>query len=330
MYKKDDIQVLHLEITSKCQASCPMCARNIQGGINNPFIKLNEITLEKFMKWFTIDFIKQLKKLYICGNLGDPIIAKDTLEIFSYLRKNNPDILLSMNTNGSARSVDWWKSLAHLDVKVRFGIDGLKDTHSLYRVGTEFEKIISNVKSFVEAGGYAIWDMLVFDHNKNQIEECKKLSEELGVKEFFSKNTSRFKDDKLIVLNKEGKTTHTLYPTKKSKSISNRMDEYIFKSNNKKKEIKCKVQPERSLYIAANGNVVPCCWLDMEWKDPNNTNRINYMDLIGVYMNLNNLTLQEIFDSGFFKKIETTWWHKPLFECSKQCGEVDRFNDQYK
>jgi len=44
MYKLTDIKDVHLEITSKCQAKCPMCPRRIQGGPLNPFIHLDEIT----------------------------------------------------------------------------------------------------------------------------------------------------------------------------------------------------------------------------------------------------------------------------------------------
>ena len=57
MYKLTDIRDVHLEITSKCQAKCPMCPRRIQGGPLNPFIHLDEITLERFNNGFqTVSF----------------------------------------------------------------------------------------------------------------------------------------------------------------------------------------------------------------------------------------------------------------------------------
>ena len=98
MYSLEEIKVVHLEITSKCQAKCPMCSRNLQGGQVNPMIELEEITLEQFKNWFPIEFITQLDSLYMCGNLGDPVIAKDTLEIYQYLRENNPNILSDVKT----------------------------------------------------------------------------------------------------------------------------------------------------------------------------------------------------------------------------------------
>ena len=78
MYKLEDIRDIHLEITSRCQAKCPMCPRRINGGPLNPFIHLDDVSLETFKKWFPVDFIKQLNSLFMCGNLGDPIVSKDS------------------------------------------------------------------------------------------------------------------------------------------------------------------------------------------------------------------------------------------------------------
>ena len=120
MYSIDNINTIHLEVTNKCQASCPMCARNLQGGTTNPFLKESEISFEDFVRWLSPGFVSQLDKLYMCGNLGDPIIAKDTVKIFEYCREHNTNIQLSMNTNGSARDSAFWKRLAELKVTVDF------------------------------------------------------------------------------------------------------------------------------------------------------------------------------------------------------------------
>lgn len=327
MYKYHEIKMVHLEITSKCQASCPMCTRNIQGGIENPWMELSEISLEEFKEWFPVDFIKQLERLYMCGNTGDPVVAKDTLKIFKYLRETNPNIVLSMNTNGSARPLHFWQDLAKTGVNVRFGIDGLEDTHHLYRIGTDFNKIIENAKAFIEQGGYASWDMLVFDHNKHQVSTCEQLSKDIGFKEFIIKNTSRFKEGYHPVLKKDGTTSHILFPSIKSKEITKSVVEYKVEEN---REIHCKVQSEKNLYINAQGHVAPCCWLDFLGVPPMGFAFVDYKDKGFIPPDLKSNTLQEIFDSGFFDKIESTWNNSPLRQCSKQCGKVDKFNEQFK
>lgn len=324
MYKISEIKDVHLELTSKCQARCPMCPRRINGGPMNPLFDPTEINSDTFKKWFTTDFVRQLDSLFMCGNLGDPIIAQDCLEIFQYLRETNSNIRLSMHTNGSARNDIWWQTLAQAKVKVTFGIDGLADTHELYRIGTDYHKILNNAHEFIKAGGEAEWHMLVFKHNEHQVEDCKNLSQELNFNKFTTKHTSRFKDGKFNVLDDAGKTINILYPTERSKTLTANVLSII------PTEIHCKAKKYRQLYIGADGTVSPCCWLDFSWQLANQNNRINYMDNIGEFPNLYNQSLEQIFDSGYFNKIESTWVSQPLIECSKQCGRFDKLGAQFE
>lgn len=326
MYRYQDIKDIHLEITSKCQARCPMCPRRISGGPLNPFIKLDEITLDVFKQWFELDFIKQLDSLFMCGNLGDPIISKDTLEIYQYLREVNPNIRLAMHTNGSARDPEWWQRLAQLKVKVTFGIDGLSDTHHLYRISTDFNKIIENARAFITAGGVAKWHMLVFAHNEHQIEAARAMSKQMGFVDFSIKHTSRFKQDYLQVIDDAGRPTHRINPTQTSLNM-------IPLAEAAQKEVKphivCKAQKYKQLYVSACGNVSPCCWLDMEWIPPMQESRVDYMEKISEFPNLHRKTLKEIFDGGFFSKIEAQWGTVGLKECTKQCGSFDKLGVQF-
>ena len=88
MYRYEDITTVHLEVTQRCQAACPMCDRNQNGGPDNRHITNAELSLEDCKRIFKPDFIRQLKTMYMCGNLGDPIVARDTLEIFQYFREH--------------------------------------------------------------------------------------------------------------------------------------------------------------------------------------------------------------------------------------------------
>ena len=327
MYKFEDIRDVHLEITSKCQAKCPMCPRRINGGPMNPFIKLDDITLDRFKEWFPRQFIQQLNSMFMCGNLGDPIISRDTMQIFEHLREVNPRMKLSMHTNGSAREQNWWKELAKHRVIVTFGIDGLEDTHHLYRISTDFNKIIDNAKAFIGAGGYAKWHMLVFEHNEHQVQEAKQMSEELGFKMFTTKNTTRFKDDHFQVIDEKGNPLHKLRPSEKSKAMIPMMQEA---SKNVTPNIICKAKKYNQIYVSACGNVSPCCWLDVEWMPPTQPSRMDYMKKINKFPNLYKKSLKEIFDSNFFQDIENTWEITPLRECSRLCGEFDKLGAQFE
>ena len=112
MYRYQDIRQVHLEVTQRCQAACPMCDRNENGGKDNRHIDNSELSLSDCKRIFKPEFIQQLDTMYMCGNLGDPIVARDTLEIFQYFRQHNSKMWLSMNTNAGAKSTDWWRSIA--------------------------------------------------------------------------------------------------------------------------------------------------------------------------------------------------------------------------
>jgi len=327
MYKLENIKSIHLEITTKCQAKCPMCPRRIQGSRLMPFFELTEITLEEYKQWIPVSVLENLDTLLLCGNLGDAIVATDTLEIIQYSRTINPEMKISFHTNGSARTPQWWEELAKTKTSVTFGIDGLKDTHALYRVSTDFDKIIENATAFIKSGGHAVWSMLVFEHNEHQIDACRKLSEQLGFTEFNLKHTTRFKNDFLNVLDEQGKTIHTIRPSKKSKEMFIKIEEA---TKIGKPKIHCKSVEWKQIYISATGNVAPCCWLDLEWRTPNDPGRNNYLDIIGQFPNLKNQSLESIFNNGYFDKIKDTWDHDPLNECARQCGVFDRLREQYE
>jgi len=70
MFKFSQLESLHLEITNNCQASCPMCTRNINGGLENPNIKKTGWTLEQYKKILIPEVCKQIKKIMFCGNYG--------------------------------------------------------------------------------------------------------------------------------------------------------------------------------------------------------------------------------------------------------------------
>jgi MoaA/NifB/PqqE/SkfB family radical SAM enzyme len=176
-----------------------MCPRYINNGEDlNPNLIETDIRYDDFVKWFDPAFVSQLKKLYACGNYGDPIAARDTLPVYQYLRENNSNMALMMHTNASARSPEWFYELGLLmngqqrgDYCV-FSVDGLEDTNHLYRKNTNFDKILANMKAFREAGGIAHWDYLAFKHNAHQIDTARQLAKEIGFTKFNVKKTTRW------------------------------------------------------------------------------------------------------------------------------------------
>ncbi len=264
MFNYTELRNVQIEITNRCQASCPMCLRNINGGIPNPNLRFNDWSFEDFKNIFKNGILKKLESIDICGDFGDPILNNDLIEMCRYIRQENPNIYLSIFTNGSARNHDWWISLAEslpLNHKVEFALDGLEDTHHLYRVGTDFNKIIQNAKSFISAGGKATWMFIRFKHNEHQVQEAKDTAKEIGFSNFAVKNSKRF-GKTFTVLDKNGNISHYLdQPEYSPIKFVDKSDLENYQNWNNAKDIECFVLDRKEIYIDAHYTVMPCCLL---------------------------------------------------------------------
>jgi MoaA/NifB/PqqE/SkfB family radical SAM enzyme len=358
VYNYKDIKTIHLEVTQNCQASCPMCDRNQNGGALNPHINLNELTLEDCKKIFEPEFIRQLNTMYMCGNLGDPIVARDTLEIFQYFRQHNPNVWLSMNTNAGARDKDWWSKLAHTFGKmgtVIFSVDGLEDTNHIYRQGVSWSAIKRSMQAFINAGGRARWDFLIFEHNQHQVEEAEILSKIWGFEKFVAKKSGRFitadsqKKETHQAVNRKGeKTSEINKPDKKYQNSALSKHDLLLKKYESMDAyydivpIRCKVKDEGNLFITAEGLAMPCCWtagrMYKWWHNDYRVEQIwQFIDRAGGKEMLDTRKgLEAVFKTGIFDIIEQSWnkdsvSNGKLKVCSMKCGiEFDPFAEQFK
>ncbi len=114
MFKFEDIKALQVEITTRCQASCPMCMRNVYGGMKNPHLIIDNWTLDEFKRIVNEEVLEKLIYILLCGQYGDPLINPDLQEICKYIVSVNPNIFLVIHTNGSLRNEEWWRELARI------------------------------------------------------------------------------------------------------------------------------------------------------------------------------------------------------------------------
>ena len=87
LYRYEDLRIIHLELTHRCNAACPTCARNVYGGAVNPDMPLSELSVDDVKSILQPELIGRLKRIYACGNYGDPIVARDCIDVFRYLRE---------------------------------------------------------------------------------------------------------------------------------------------------------------------------------------------------------------------------------------------------
>ena len=264
MFKFNELRRIHLEITNNCQASCPMCRRNINGGGNNPLIQINNWTLENFKDIISFEVLENLEGINFCGNFGDPLLNNDLIEMVEYVVATNPHVSIHIHTNGSLRNTAWWTRLAKaLPTRhvVVFAIDGLKDTHGIHRIGTDYEQIIHNASSFIQAGGIAEWAFIRFKHNAHQVKQAQELSAELGFKNFVVKNSKRFSRP-FPVVDKDGQFLYNIEQPEDTPI------EFVGKSQvaghqqwRNADKINCQSLKDKELYIDAHYLLSPCCMI---------------------------------------------------------------------
>jgi len=354
MFYESTIRSVHLEITTRCNAACPMCKRNLDGGKDNPNLSLTELSLEDIKTIMPPSFVANLEKAFMCGTYGDPVSAKDTKEVYHYLRECNDNIRLGMHTNAGARTPVWWHDLGKILNRPKdyceFGIDGLTDTNHLYRRNTNFERVIENAKAFIDGGGQADWIYIVFKHNEHQVEEAQQMAKDLGFRNFFVRKTHRFEHDKETneynykVYNREGEFEYLLeVPTiekYRADFINTAHKRLIEKYGSMGKyyddaSITCKAihGNPTSIYVSAQGLVMPCCFTSSDLyryipnKDVYSTELWRLLRKTGGVEQIDGRkhSIEEIINSDFYLGMKDSWT-KPncgsgkLGVCALQCG----------
>lgn len=243
--QRRDIKELHLEPTDVCQAACALCSRELDPDFDKNF--QHHLTIDQITQHFDNTLIAKLHKMFMCGLYGDPAAGKHTMDIYQYFRHINPEITLGMNTNGALQSAGWWNTLGTILNRQRdyvvFSIDGLENTNAIYRKNVNWNKLMTNAKTYINAGGRAHWDMLVYQHNEHQVQECEQLARDMGFFWFRAKISNR-----PLIDNLKRATTWTV-PEPKTGPID------------------CFALSEQSAYIDAQGRLSPCCILGDRQKD---------------------------------------------------------------
>jgi len=249
----EDVKWFHVEASSKCNAWCPACPRNNNGfGLVNGLVE-QDLTPALFEEAL-VNF-PALECVQFCGNYGDPIASSYINELVSIAKKYVKKI--QIHTNGSLRNANWWHEfadqLADIEHDVWFGIDGLEGVHEIYRQGTDFNKIMQNATSFIDAGGYATWQFIPYKHNEHQTKDCFKLSQKMKFKKF--KLAKLYRKQTVAKHYKTG-IEFELLPADSLKLLTN-----INRPNTTVELHNCMHLSIPSVYMSANGKLSRCCYL---------------------------------------------------------------------
>ena len=333
MLKLNEIQQVQIELTTRCNARCPMCMRNYRGFDYNSGYPETELSLTQLQHILQPEFLSQLTKgVFFNGNLGDFGLARDAQEIVHWLV--NQGVKVYINTNGSMRTSDWWAGLARPGVTIGFALDGLADTHGLYRQDTDWHKVIENATAFINAGGYAVWRFIPFDHNRYQEEACKDLAKQLGFSRFENIDEGRNRGP---VYTRTGEFSHHLGessaqqqgadPPPVKELLAHHLTWFEAKTVKSPKDTRplniiCQHKRQQEIYIAADGTVWPCCFLGFY---PATMSHPGNSQLLPLVHENNALKHSLAHCVAWFDRVEQTWNRDSiadgrLYGCVNSCG----------
>lgn len=341
----------HLEPSAVCTLKCPRCPRNEHP--DTPWLNKN-MTLDFVKKFFTEKMLRtQVKRVTMCGDVGDPIYCKEYIEICRYIKTVNPDIHIFTITNGSYKKPEWWRELAsvlnHHDT-INFSIDGYDDaSNNLYRINSNFDSIMSGIQAVREVNKdiFLVWATIIFNFNQDHLSNIVDQARNLHMDAVQWTRSTKFgsvyggyggKADPLEPRKEFISKTHRY--ERETVNVSGRQQnngDYLDYNRLQYVKIKEKYQDQpvtplceignRGVYVNAEGVVFPCSWVSfpyhslthngktIEWKD-------SFFAQHREQMNLNNRTFEEIIADPLWNKCSQGFTDptKTWVECGQKCS----------
>jgi radical SAM protein with 4Fe4S-binding SPASM domain len=167
-----------------CNLRCPLCPTGYHGLERRQSL----MRLAEFQG--IINKIKPYAIEVIMHNWGEPFLNPDILPMIQYAGKNRVGTTISSNLNLVNRTEKFLEEvvdagLDHLTVS----IDGTtQDVYETYRKGGVLENVLSNMRHLIRyrnkvgsATPKVEWQFLVMKHNQHQMDDARRMSEEIGV-----------------------------------------------------------------------------------------------------------------------------------------------------
>lgn len=341
----------HLEPSAVCTLKCPRCPRTEHP--DTPWLNKN-MTLDFVKKFFTSDMLRNhVRRVTMCGDVGDPIYCKEYIEICRYIKSVNPRIHIFTITNGSHKKPEWWTefgSVLNEYDTVNFSIDGYDDaSNNLYRINSNWSSIIDGIRALraVNQDVFINWATIVFKFNQDYLDNIANQARLLGMDVLQLTKSTKFGskyggyggvDDPLEPREEFISSSHRY--ERSTLNLSGRIQkntDYLEYNHNKYIEIKNQYQDQpitplceignRGIYVNAEGVVFPCSWTSFPYTSLTHGDKtIQWNDSFFAkhrqQLNLHNRTFDEIVSDPLWNQCSQgfTDKSKTWVECSQKCS----------
>lgn len=350
----------HLEPSAICALKCPRCPRTEHPA--TPWLNYS-MDLNFFKSFMTEDRLRNdVKRLTMCGDVGDPIYCKDYIEICRYVKNINPRIHIFTITNGSNKSVDWWKDFAEVCNEydsINFSVDGYnQESNNLYRINSNWNSIINGIKTLRQHNKQVIinWALIVFSFNQDKIDAIKLQAIELGMDSLQVTKSTKFGskygeayngDQDTLEPRPEWISTSHRYERSVINLSGRQVPNHAYIEHNKVMFHKIKKQYQnstivplceignRGIYVNAEGVVFPCSWTSFPYDSLSHEGKTikwenSFFSQYREHMNLRNRPLEEIINDPLWNLCSRGWTDqsKTWVECSQKCSQ-SLVNEKY-
>ena len=217
----DNIKYLDFEISSICNAGCPVCPRRHIGRFSE--FTQTYWTIEETKRAIDPTIIKNLYGVLFCGNFGDAMGNPDVLEITKYFRNNNPNMSMHVKTNGGIGEPETFAEMAKLNTIFTFGLDGIGEANELHRVNVKWDKVLKNVEAFTKNCKPHQFEIqfIMWNENITEIIPMIEFIQSIGLGKLYLRKpyTTGVKTE---VFNMKGESTHFLTEIK-----DERLEKYL-------------------------------------------------------------------------------------------------------
>ena len=340
----------HFEISSKCSLSCPRCPRTEFP--DTPWLQ-KEIDLESFQKILTPNLLRdQVKRITLCGDVGDPIYAKDFLKIYKYIKEHNEKIHVYTITNGSYKTASWWEELAQIANRydtINFSVDGYDQvSNDLYRKNNNWDSIMKGMKIVsTQSECFVYWAAIVFSFNQDHLDDIFALAKQQGCDGVQLTYSTKFGSK---YGNAYGGPTDELEPRSEFISKTHRYERYFYPLTDRKQEnqdylrynedlfLKVRKQYDkfitpmclignRGIFVNAEQTIFPCSWTSFPYSQLGNERKTirfedSFFSLYRDELNVKKHGLEKVLNNEiwnkFFNSLDSK--EKAWIECEQKCN----------
>ena len=183
-------ETVYINLTNACTNSCVFCLRSQKDDVCGAEMWHDDnYSLEDIINQFTAYKITP-KQVVFCG-YGEPFIKKDMMKNFAqYIRKNYPEIIIRVNTNGHANAIyksnvaEEFKDLID-EVSVSLNSDNAEQYNEICqpKIDNAYEEVKNFIKACNEVGIKTSASIVTgFDEREINIENCEQIAKELGAR----------------------------------------------------------------------------------------------------------------------------------------------------